>query len=144
MLKTRPLKKKKKIIFLDTKSYNKFYKLKSQIKKLKYNCGNQNMTHYISYNEDFFKISTEYKHQLKHNGQSEHYKEASTSSRLKEITKLIDEHVDSLKHWKFIIDCCIPNKIDSSIPEQKSTKTNSNSFIIIMNKLTKLIKKRKI
>ena len=93
-VKNNIINKNANIIFVNSKSYNKFYKKQQEIKKLKYNCGNNNITHYIQYDDFVFSLSTHYRHQPKTNGISEHINEIVYSAK-----KVVWETVDMPKEY---------------------------------------------
>lgn len=131
--------KNAKIIFIDKKSYNKFYKNQSEIKKLKYNCGNNNITHYIQYDDFLFSLSTHYRHQPKTNGISEHINEIVYSAKYakEHIKEIIEEQTKKIKNWKNKIDimpCEISIYNDENLILPKKKQNISN---LIINKIKK-------
>ena len=131
--------KNAKIIFIDSKSYNKFYKNQPEIKKLKYNCGNNNITHYIQYDDFVLRLSTHYKHQPKTNGISEHINEIvySTQYAKEHIGEIIEKQTNKLKIWKYNIDI-IPYEIFINNENIILSKKKTNIF----NKIKKFLFKQ--
>lgn len=126
-----------KIIFINKESYKKFYKFQPQIKKLKYNCGNNNMTHYIQYDDNFFRLSTSYHHARQINGATEHINEivANSKSDISYILELIEDHVQNIKEWKFKIDCLPVAENDLPVNLHEKSHNIFNKFV---NKLIKM------
>lgn len=124
-----------KIIFINKQSYKNFYKFQPQIKKLKYNCGNNNMTHYIQYDDNVFRLSTRYRHAKQINGVTEHIKEivANGKSEISYILSLIESQVQNIKEWKFKIDCfpAAENYLPAKTPKQPR-----NLLKTLLHKLT--------
>ena len=117
------------IKFVNKESYNRFYKLKTPIKLLKYNCGNQHMTHYIQYDDNFFRISTVYSHPRKYNGLEEHARESVYKSGDRfDILNQVNEHINEVKSWKSVID---------KIPEfaEKFVEPKKRRVEVLINKL---------
>ncbi len=133
-IKNKLTNKNAKIIFIDNKSYNKFYKNKSEIKKLKYNCGNNNITHYIQYDDFVFRLSTQYKHPPKINGIEEHINEIIYSAQYAKdnLGKIIENQITRIKNWKNHID----NIPTNPTYEKVSNKPQKQSIgMKILNKI---------
>lgn len=128
--------KNAKIIFIDSKSYNKFYKNQPEIKKLKYNCGNNNITHYIQYDDFVFRLSTHYKHQPKSNEISEHINEIVYSAQYakEHIGEIIEKQTQKLKNWKHNIDI-MPYEILINNENIKLAKKKTTISTNIINKI---------
>lgn len=135
-IKNKIINKNANIIFINSKSYNKFYKNQQEIKKLKYNCGNNHITHYIQYDDFVFRLSTHYKHQPKTNGISEHINEIVYDAKhaAKNIKVIVEEQIKRIQTWKKNID-----NIPDDLTNQKilSSKENIRISKKIINKIKK-------
>lgn len=135
-IKNKIINKNANIIFINSKSYNKFYKNQQEIKKLKYNCGNNHITHYIQYDDFVFRLSTHYKHQPKTNGISEHVNEIVYDAKhaAKNIKVIVEEQIKRIQTWKKNID-----NIPDDLTNQKilSSKENIRISKKIINKIKK-------
>ena len=129
-MNTQKINSNAKIKFVNKESYQNFYKLSAPIKKLKYNCGNQNMTHYIQYDEKIFRLSTKYVHPIKVNGIKEHINEIVYGRIYKlHILEVIEDYIKIIKDWKHKIDC---------LPD-----LHSPTIVLSKNKMTTYIDKLK-
>lgn len=133
-VKNNIINKNANIIFVNSKSYNKFYKKQQEIKKLKYNCGNNNITHYIQYDDFVFRISTHYKHHTKTNGISEHINEIVYDAKhaTENIKEIVEEQIKKIQKWKKNIDI-IPD--DLSEKNILLSKENKGIWEKIINKI---------
>lgn len=135
-IKNKIINKNANIIFINSKSYNKFYKNQQEIKKLKYNCGNNHITHYIQYDDFVLRISTHYKHQPKTNGISEHINEIVYDAKhaKENIKGIVEEQIKRIQTWKKNIDN-IPDDLSNN--KIVSSKENIGINKKIINKIKK-------
>lgn len=123
-----------RIKFVNKESYKRFYKLTTPIKLLKYNCGNQRMTHYIQYDDKFFRISTVYSHPRKFDGVEEHARESVYLSGDRfELLNQVNKHISEVKKWKLVVD---------DIPEfaEKYIEPKKGRFGALIDKLKMFFK----
>lgn len=120
-IQNKIINKNANIIFINSKSYNKFYKNQQEIKKLKYNCGNNHITHYIQYDDFVFRISTHYKHQPKTNGISEHVNEIVYDAKhaAENIKAIVENQIKRIQTWKKNIDNIPDDLTNNKIVSQK-------------------------
>lgn len=136
-IKNKIINKNANIIFINSKSYNKFYKNQQEIKKLKYNCGNNHITHYIQYDDFIFRLSTHYKHQPKTNGISEHVNEIVYDAKhaAENIKAIVEDQIKRIQTWKKNIDTIPDNLTNNKII---SSKENIRIDKKIINKIKKI------
>ncbi len=123
-----------KIKFVNKASYKNFIVHRKEINQLKYHCGNNNFTHFIQYDKDFFIITTEFEHERKIDGTTAHVLSEVHSLKNKDtITKIITDHIAKTKDWKSGIE-----QIQNYSPATTQTLKNEN----LVEKIIRFFKKR--
>lgn len=123
-----------RIEFVNKESYKNFIGYRKEINKLKHRCANNHVTHHIQHDRNIFAITTNYTHQIKTDGTSEHVLSFVLPYPNREkIKKLIDCHISNIKTWKFKIDI-LPNLNTPDIEPAKKASFFAKIFKIFKNK----------
>lgn len=123
-----------RIQFVNKKSYKNFIGYRKEINELKHHCGNNNLKHYIQYDNDYFVLTTDYAHEIKQNGVSTHVlSDVMQHPQEIAINELVRSHIEKVRNWKREIDRIPPQNIPDIEPVEQES---------LWQKFLKIFKKR--